>query len=335
MLRVLVFLVSVSVLGLVSGHPLGAQTAQTCDPAGDVEFVCGTTNPEDLYLVPDAPWVIASGRYSASEGPVYAVSLRDHGVQEIFPAGALPPEHDRDTYAACPGPNDVFQPHGLTLREGGGDVHTLYVVGHGAREAIEVFALDVGGTVPTMKWIGCIPAPEGTARINSITALPDGYLGATNFDREGGELWEWHPTTGWVEVPGSRMPGPNGLVSSDDGQWFYIGGWSDRALVRLSRGRSPVRVDRIPVGFNVDNVRWGPAGKVIVAGHVTQCEGVDPCELSAARVAEVDPTTFEVGQLVDYKGNEFFQLGTVAIEANDEIWIGGIRGSYGIARFPR
>ena len=32
--------------------------------------------------------------------------------------------------------------------------------------------------------------------------------------------------------------------------------------------------------------------------------------------------------------NEFFQLGTVAIEANDEIWIGGIRGSYGIAPIP-
>ena len=44
MLRVLVLLASV--LGFVSGHPLGAQT---CDPAGDVKFVCGTTNPEDLY----------------------------------------------------------------------------------------------------------------------------------------------------------------------------------------------------------------------------------------------------------------------------------------------
>lgn len=331
MLRVLVLVASVSVLGLVGGHPAGAQT---CDPDGDVKFVCGTTNPEDLYEVPGA-WVIASGRYSDSEGPVYAVSLRDHSVQEIFPAGALAPEHDRDTYAACPGPNNVFQPHGLTLREGSGDVHTLYVVGHGAREAIEIFALDVGGAVPTMKWIGCIPSPEGTARINSITALPDGYLGATNFDREGGELWEWHPTTDWIEVPGSQMPGPNGLVSSEDGQWFYVGGWSDRALVRVSRGQTPVRVDRIPVGFNVDNVRWGPAGKVIAAGHVTRCEDDDPCELSAARVAEVDPATFEVQQLVDYKGNEFFQIGTVAIEVNDEIWIGGIRGSYGIPRFPR
>jgi len=77
------------------------------------------------------------------------------------------------------------------------------------------------------------------------------------------------------------------------------------------------------------------AGKVIGAGHLARCEGVDPCGPSVARVAEVDPTTFEVRPLVDYNGNEFFRLGTVAIEANDEIWIGGIRGSYGIARFPR
>ena len=74
---------------------------------------------------------------------------------------------------------------------------------------------------------------------------------------------------------------------------------------------------------------------MIVAGHVTRCEGLDPCELAAARVAEVDPDTFAVEQLIDYKGNEFFRLGTVAIDVQDEIWIGGINGSYGIARFPR
>ena len=319
-------------LGLLS---MNALSAQTCDPDGDVKFVCGTTNPEDLYRVPDAPWVIASGRYSDTEGPLYAVNIRDHGVREIFPAGALPPQHDSVTYRACPGPNSVFQPHGLTLREGSGGVHTLYVVGHGAREAIEVFELNASGAVPAMTWIGCIPAPEGTRRINSITALPGGSLGATNFDPMGGEVWEWHPTTGWIEVPGSQMRGPNGLVSSDDGQWFYVGGWSDRALVRLSRGQSPVRVDPIPVGFNVDNVRWGPDGKVIVAGHVTRCEDAAPCELAPARVVEVDPNTFAVRQLVDYKGNDFFTVGTVAIQVDDEIWMGGIRGSYGIARFPR
>ena len=310
-------------------------SGQTCEPEGTVRFVCGTTNPEDLYQIPGTSWVIASGRYSDSEGPVYAVDIGNYRVRESFPANALMPEHDQETYQTCPGPNMVFQPHGLTLREGTGSVHTLYVVGHGAREAIEVFELDTGGAVPTMKWIGCIPSPEGTRRINSITSLPDGYLGATNFDTSGGELWEWHPSTDWIEVPGSQMRGPNGLVSSGDGRWFYVGGWNDQALVRVSRGETPVQIDLINVGFNVDNVRWGTDGGVIVAGHVTRCEGSDPCEPAAARVAEVDPDTFAVEQLIDYKGNEFFRLGTVAIDVQDEIWIGGINGSYGIARFPR
>ena len=203
MSRLILFLALL--LGLLSMNTL---SAQTCDPDRTVKFVCGTTNPEDLYRVPGNPRVIASGRYSDSEGPLYATNIRDHSAREIFPAGALPPQHDGVTYPACPGPNSVFQPHGLTLREGSGSVHTLYVVGHGAREAIEVFELNAGVVPPTMKWIGCIPAPEGTRRINSITALPGGSLGATNFDTAGGELWEWHPTTDWIEVPGSQMSGP-------------------------------------------------------------------------------------------------------------------------------
>ncbi len=337
---------SLALLWSVAGlNPLGAQT---CDPDGEVKFVCGTTNPEDLYRVPDTPWVIASGRYSDTEGPLYAVDVRDHAVREIFPAGALPPRHDRVTYRACPGPISVFQPQGLTLRDGGSGVQTLYVVGHGAREAIEVFELNAGGAVPVLTWIGCIPAPEGINRFNSITALPGGSLGATNFDFEDGEIWEWHPATGWVEVPGGRMPGPNGLVSSEDGQWFYVGGWSDQALVRLSRGRSPVQVDSIPVGFNVDNLRWSPDGKILVAGHIAQCAGaedraagrwsavVEACEVQVpARVAGVDPNTFAVQQLVHFEGNAFFNVGSVAIEVNGELWIGGGRGTYGMARFPR
>jgi hypothetical protein len=144
-------------LGLLGTNDMAAQA---CDPDGTVRFVCGTTNPEDLYQVPDTPWVIASGRYSDSEGPIYAVNIRDHGAWKIFPAGALPPQHDRVTYRDCPGPNKVFQPHGLTLRPGRGNVHTLYVVGHGAREAIEVFELRTGGTLPTLKWIGIARFPR-------------------------------------------------------------------------------------------------------------------------------------------------------------------------------
>ncbi|MBM88136.1 MAG: hypothetical protein CMQ41_07115 [Gammaproteobacteria bacterium] len=315
-----------------SNYP--AQTAN-CEVNSDALFVCGLINPEDLYQVPGTDWVIATGRISDSAGPIYAVNIGSHEVEEIYPHNSVVPNFDRQTYNRCPGPILTFQPHGITLREGSIDNHTLYIVGHGLREAIEVFDLDASGEVPKLSWIGCIPAPEGTRRINSITALPDDSLGATNFDSAGGQLWEWHSSTDWIEVPGSAMLGPNGLVSSVDGNWFYVGGWSDRALVRVSRGRTPAQVDLIPVGFNVDNVRWGTDGRVIAAGHITRCPDETPCDLSAARVAKVNPSNFEVEQLVDYKGNDFFNVGTVAIDANDEIWIGGIYGSFGIARFPQ
>ena len=310
-------------------------SAESCEPNGEIRFVCGTTNPEDLYQIPGTSWLIASGRISDTEGPIYAVNIGDYSVREIFPQGARLPEHDTLTYGECPGPNSVFQPHGLSLREGVGGIHTLYVVGHGAREAIEVFNLDVTGSIPALKWIGCVMAPGDTRRINSITALPNGYLGATNFDTAGGELWEWHTDNGWVEVPGSQMRGPNGLISSADGEWFYIGGWSDKALIRLSRRQNPIKIEAAPVGFNVDNVRWGNDGNVVVAGHVTRCDDSSDCELAVVRVAKVNPITLTVQQLVDYKGNDFFKLGTVAIEIADEIWVGGIRGSLGIARFPQ
>ena len=323
---------SALLLCLFSENSIGAEA---CESRANALFICGTTNPEDLYQIPDTPWVIASGRISDVAGPIYAVNAEDFSVREIFPANASPAQHDRVTYPYCPGPNPIFQPHGVTFREGSNNHHTLYVVGHGAREAIEVFNVDVSGESPSLSWIGCIISPSGTKRINSITALPNGSLGATNFDTDGGELWEWHPTTGWIEVPGSQMPGPNGLVSSEDGQWFYVGGWSEQALVRLSRGSSRIQIDSAPVGFNVDNVRVAPDGKIVVAGHVTRCPESVECELSAARVAMVHPETLEVEQIIDYKGNNFFRLGTVAIEIGDEIWIGGIRGSLGIARFSR
>ena len=52
-----------------------------CESDGDVSFVCGLTNPEDLYQVPQTPWVVASGRVSDVEGPIYVVDTRDSSAR--------------------------------------------------------------------------------------------------------------------------------------------------------------------------------------------------------------------------------------------------------------
>ena len=326
------FVVVMCLLGLA--RPSAAQ----CNPDGDVQFVCGPVSPEDLVAVPESPWLIVSGM--EDDGYLYATDTRDHRSAVLFPTATFLSRPDA-SFGGCGGPvTGGFRPHGLSLRPGRNGTHTLYVVRHGAREAIEVFTVDVRGAVPSVAWVGCAEAPEGVT-FNSVAALPGGGFAATHFNRPMGELWEWQPDTGWVTVPGSETNGPNGLVVSPDGRWFYIGGWGTQSLIRLSRGQTPVRQDAVDVGFHIDNVRWAPDGSLLAAGHlgdapesIFECLGQGQCDGVTSRVAKVDPEQLTAEEIVRYPSNEQFILGTVGLQVGEEIWLGGIVGADRIARFP-
>jgi len=119
-------------LGAAAAH------AQDCEPDGEVQFLCGPVSPEDLAPVPQSPWVIVSSMVDG--GGIHLADTRDYTSTVLFPTGTSRPRHDRATYGACPGPvSSQFRSHGLNLRPGENGRHTLYVVGHGEREAIEVF----------------------------------------------------------------------------------------------------------------------------------------------------------------------------------------------------
>ena len=152
-------LVNVCVLGLVrSGE------AQ-CLPNGDVRFVCGPVSPEDLAAVPGSPWVIVSG-YEV-DGYLYATDTRNHRSVPLFPTSSFLSRPD-PSFSDCAGPVTAgFQPHGLSLRPGSRGTHTLYVVRHGSREAIEVFEVDGRGAWPSLTWVGCVVVPEGVT-LNSV-----------------------------------------------------------------------------------------------------------------------------------------------------------------------
>ena len=314
----------------------GPSTA-ACDPDGEVQFLCGPVNPEDLAPVPQSPWVIVSSR----EGYLYLADTRDHTSTVLFPTETSRAQHDTATYGACPGPlTSQFRPHGLNLRPGDGGAHTLLVVGHGGRESIEVFELDTGSTTPTLTWVGCVVAPEALG-LNSVVAVPEGGF-ATSSSRTG-DVWEWHASSGWTLVPGSEDIGPNGLEISRDGRWLYVGGHPGKSLIRLSRGRTPIQKATVAVGFHVDNVRWGPDETLLVAGHlgkggtraaIGECIRQGLCDGMTSRVARVDPSRLTVEEIVRYPSNEFLILGTVAIQVEEEIWVGGVGGGDRIVRFP-
>ena len=176
-------------------------------------------------------------------------------------------------------------------------------------------------------------------QLNSVLALPEGGFAATS--PRTGDVWQWNTADGSSQVPGTENIGPNGLEIPRDGQWFYVGGYERQALIRPSRGRTPVEESDVPVGFHIDNVRWGPGDTLLAAGHIGpardsigQCFRFQECEGVTARVARIELQSFTAEEIVNYPSNDYLILGTVAIQVGDEIWVGGAARGTRIARFP-
>jgi hypothetical protein len=297
-----------------------------------MQVVCGQQGPEDLLLLPGGRWVVA-GAYAGAGG----VRLIDVGTRSsvvAYPSASAANRPDTRSYPGCPGPpgadGATFTTHGLYLQEGQGNVHKLFVVGHGARESIEVFEVDLRPATPAFTWIGCAIAPDPIG-LNSVRALADGGFIATNFlargatpaDRErllagqrNGELWEWHAASGWHKVPGSEASGANGIEISNDGRWYYVAAWGSQSFFRLSRVQGTPARNEIPLGFRVDNIHWARNGKLLAAGQ----------DASGSVVVEIDPVAMTSGQLLRRANDTSFTGGTVAVEVGDRLWIGSFQG---------
>jgi hypothetical protein len=314
-----------------------------CITAADVQFVCGQQGPEDLVVLPGGQWVVASS--FGGSGGINLIRVSDRTSVRAYPTSSSVDSFDAKAYKNCPGAPDTamkakFLTHGLSLREGRNNVHTLYVVVHGARESVEVFTLDARPQTPTLTWIGCAVAPDPIG-LNSVRWLDDGGFIATNFLARGnpdgftalqkgeknGELWEWHNATGWQQVPGSEASGPNGLELSPDGRTLYVAAWGSQSFYRLSRGKGATR-DEVPLGFRVDNVRWASDGSLLATGQGG--EGTQAVTV----VVRIDPKAMKPTEVLRTPAVNGFTAGTVAVEVGMTLWVGSFFGDR-IAVFPR
>ena len=331
-----------------------AQAPQDCGPSGDVGYVCGVKNPEDLVLVPGTPWIVSSGM--ADGAGFYLVDSRA-ATATVLPFTA---QHDA-SFAGCatpPAPQSL-NTHGLNIRANGPGRAKLYVVGHGAREAIEVFDIDATGARPTLTWRGCVPMPEGLAA-NSVASFADGGIVATVLFMPGttfadavvdrkptGAVFEWSPgKSGFTLVEGTQLPANNGIEVSADGREIYVASSGLQTIVAFSHS-NPARQLRTsrPLPFTPDNVHLGPDGRLLTAGmanDVPECGGPPGPQHDIAKLAAcprptiavaIDPATMRDTVIATTSADAKFSNATMVLTAAGQAWIGTFSGDK-IARAP-
>jgi hypothetical protein len=344
-------------IGTWSIHPAHAAQKADCSPANGVSFICGVTNVEDFAPVPNSKWVIGSDLSTASapQGFLYLFDTARRKVTAVQPSEiAIKP--DKKTYPDCPGPVDmkVFGPHGIDLTRTGGTHRTLYVINHGGRESVEVFAVDLAQTKPRFTWTGCIPAPKGFWP-DAVASVPGGIVVTSLWDptdpdrvnklsngQPVGGLDSWYPGKGWTPVPGTQaMSGPNGVIASPDGKQIYLALWSGKQIARIDLNQNPPKVDTVPTGILTDNVRWSPSGTEIFAGgqDATVKQVLDCFESSAANCAvpfkidRVNPVTLKLTEVVKSGVYGVMGAGTGAIQVGNKLWVSSFRSDR-IGLFP-
>ncbi|HSC13651.1 MAG TPA: SMP-30/gluconolactonase/LRE family protein [Gammaproteobacteria bacterium] len=335
------------------GCAFGAEAQQSCEPSGDVGYVCGVKNPEDLVLVPGTTWIVSSGM---AEGAGFYLVDSNTGNVDVLPFAA---QHD-PLFAGCTTPPtpQSLNTHGLNIRAMGPGRAKLYVVGHGAREAIEVFDVDATAARPTLTWRGCVPMPEGLAA-NSVASFADGSLVATVLFMPGktfadsvarrptGAVFEWSPgDSGFTLVEGTELPANNGIEVSADGREIYVASSGLQTIVAFSHS-NPARQLRTtrPLPFTPDNVHLGADGRLLTAGmanDVPECGGAPGPQHDLTKLAAcprptiavaIDPATMRDTVIATTPADAKFSNATMVLTAAGRAWIGTFSGDK-IARAP-
>ncbi len=336
-----VLLAALAAFGALTAGVVQAQG--DCEPVGDLEFVCGPVNPEDLVLAPGTDWIVSSGM---AEGAGFYLIDSDTGEWSELAFVARP---DAERYPGCPAPPDAagFESHGLHIRAVSAERSVLHVVGHGAREAIEVFELDAGFARPALTWIGCVHMPDGLAA-NSVASLADGTIvttvlllpGRSFADSVAMRPW-WSPgEDGFTMLEGSSLPGNNGIEVAPDGSEIYVVSSGFQTIVALSN-TNPVEQLRTTTQLPItpDNVHMRADGMLLTAGmanDVPECGGppgpehdlaaLSSCPRGTIAIA-VDPATMEWEVIAETPALDVFSNATMVLTKDGEFWVGTFSGN--------
>ncbi len=347
-----VLLRAMACCALLAWSAVALADGEACEPSGDYRYLCGMKNAEDLVQVPGTDWIIASSL--APGDALYLIDAANKTWSGLYAGDAVQVKQDMGRFPACPGAPAIesYVTHGLNLQPGSNGRSTLYVVGHGGREGIEVYDVDANPEVPVLTWVGCV-LTDGGMQINSVTSMPDGTLLATVpllpgveipsalNGQDTGKVFRWSPgEDGFKEIAGTDLPYPNGIEVSADGREFYVASsglfnvtvWSNTNPAKKLRQSEQMAI--LP-----DNLHFDAHGRLVTGGldrADTGCGSVDhqsPFSLEAFAacprpfsILAVDPQTMAVTTLATGPANPQFSNITMALAVGEELWIGTFVG---------
>lgn len=330
-----------------------ASPASANDCAGDSEldYVCGPEKPEDLLAIPGTDWLIASG-FAPGAG-LKLVDAKARSFRPWYTAAREQLAWDRQRFRDCPGPLNpaLFNARGLSLRQLGPDRWRLLAVNHGGRESIEAFEVTTGAGTPRLAWQGCQPLPAGQVG-NSVANFADGTILVTVLTRPGttigdfmqgritGGVWQWRTgEPGFRLLPGTQLPGNNGIEVDPDERHFYVVSFGLHAVALFDRTdtASPVAIIPAP-DFMPDNIHW-TGGRLLLTGmrlDEPACGGLrkvvdgvaDPmlCHRGWV-VGELDLVNRRIGTYAYGSPQEGFNGHSAAALANGDLWLGSFQSS--------
>lgn len=331
---------------------LGMSSAAHAKPPSDcasgerLDYVCRPEKPEDVLAIPGTKWLIASGFAPGAGLKLVDTDTRNYVRWYRGERGQIRP--DKRVFPNCPGPVDatLFNARGLSLRRISANRWRLLVVNHGGRQSIEIFDVDARRGPPRLQWRGCLLMPDGQVG-NSVASFADGTILVTVLTRPGttiadfvagkitGGVWQWRPgETAFGLLPGTELPGNNGLETDPDERHFYVIAFGWHALVVFDRTATQISVAQIEApDFMPDNIHWSD-GRLLLAGMRLDepvCGGqrkivdgvADPMTCHRGWVVgEVDPVKRRITTLAYGQPEPSFNGVSAATIVNDTLWLG-------------
>lgn len=338
-----------AIAALLASAPARAQPAD-CSADAELTYVCGLQKPEDLLALPGTSWLVVSG--FAKGGGLKLVDARARSYRQWYTGDESQLAHDAEAFPDCPGPPDpaLFNTRGLSLRPLAVGHFRLLVVNHGGRESIEAFdVLIEQGKEPNLQWRGCAAMPAGQVG-NSVAQFADGTMLVTVLTRPGtsigdfmlgrrtGAVWQRSPgKRNFRLLPGTDLPGNNGIEIDPDQRRFYVVSFGWHAVVVFDRKDTRRPLARITApDFMPDNIHW-TGGRLLLAGmrlDEPACGGLrkvvngeaDPmlCKRGWV-VGEVDASAGRIATFAYGTPRQYFNGLSAAALVGQELWLGSFQ----------